>query len=96
MENKQLIRAEELCSRYKIQLSFINTLHQSGLIEVTSVEETTYIPQNQLRTLEQVIRLHHDLDINLEGIEAITHLLKRVKRMQSEITRLKNRLKLYE
>lgn len=96
MQNNELILAEELCTRYHIQISFINTLQQFGLIEITSVEEAFYIPQSELQKLEQIIRLHDDLDINLEGIEAITHLLDRVKSLQSEITRLKNRLSLYE
>lgn len=96
MQNNELILAEELCTRYKIQLSFINTLQQFGLIEITFVEETTYIPLSQLQKLEQIIRLHYDLDINVEGIEAITHLLDRVKNLQSEMIRIKNRLSLYE
>jgi hypothetical protein len=96
MQNNELILAEEFCTHYKIQLSFINNLNQFGLIEITSVEEKPYIPQSQLQKLEQIIRLHHDLDINLEGIEAITHLLDRVKSLQTEIAGLKNRLSIYE
>ena len=96
MQNNELILAEEFCTHYKIQLSFINNLNQFGLIEITSVEEKPYIPQSQLQKLEQIIRLHHDLDINLEGIDAITHLLDRVKSLQAEIAGLKNRLSIYE
>ena len=96
MQNNELILAEEFCTHYKIHLSSINNLNQFGLIEITSVEEKSYIPQSQLQKLEQIIRLHHDLDINLEGIEAITHLLDRVKSLQTEIAGLKNRLSIYE
>lgn len=96
MQNNELIPAEEFCTHYKIQLSFINNLNQFGLIDITSVEERTYIPQTQLQKLEQIVRLHRDLDINLEGIDAITHLLDRVKSLQSEITVLRNRLSFYE
>ena len=96
MQNNELILAEEFCTHYKIHLSFINNLNQFGLIEITSVEEKPYIPQSQLQKLEQIIRLHHDLDINLEGIDAITHLLDRVKSLQAEIAGLKNRLSIYE
>ena len=96
MQNNELILAEEFCTNYKIQLSFINNLSQFGLIEITSVEEKPYIPQSQLQKLEQIIRLHDDLDINLEGIDAITHLLDRVKSLQAEIAGLKNRLSIYE
>lgn len=96
MQNDEFILAEEFCRHYQIQLSFINTLQEFGLIEITSVEERAYIPQSQLQKLEQVIRLHYDLDINLEGIEAINHLLSRVKSMQAEIMELRNRLSVYE
>lgn len=96
MQTDDLIPAKEFCTLYKAELSFITYLHQFGLIEITSIEETYYIPRVQLSKLEQLVRLYYDLDINLEGIDAITHLLERVKNLQSEITTLKNRLSLYE
>jgi hypothetical protein len=49
-----------------------------------------------LGRLERIVRLHFELDINLEGIETITHLLERMEAMQENIARLKNRLKAYE
>lgn len=96
MQTRDLIPAEEFCAQYKAELSFITYLRDFGLIEVTSVEESYYIPHAQLSKLEQLARLHYDLDINLEGIDAITHLLERVKGLQSEITNLKNKLGIYE
>jgi hypothetical protein len=36
--------------------------------------------------------MHYDLNINVEGIEAITHLLARVEKMQQEIISLKNKI----
>lgn len=96
MQESDLIPATEICSYYKTEFSFISYLQQFGLIEITSVEETAYIPKTQLGKLEQLVRLHYDLDINLEGIDAIAHLLDRVKGLHSEITVLKNRLSLYE
>ena len=96
MQTDELILADELCSYYKVNYSFIDSLHQFGLIQITSVHNATYIPQNQLQRLEQMIRLHYDLDINLEGIDAIANILDKVNSMQSEIATLRNRLKLYE
>ena len=96
MLQDDLILAKDFCSHYNITLSFINSLHEYGLVQIVLIEETSYIPQEELQKLEQVIRMHYDLDINLEGIEAITYLLERVKNMQSEITDLKNKLNLYE
>lgn len=91
-----LIAAEEFCNHYHIDYSFISTLQQHGLLEVTTVEETGYLPSGQLPVLEKLIRLHNDLDINFEGMEAISYLLQRIETMQDEITSLKNKLRVYE
>ena len=96
MDNEELIPADDFCVHYEIEFSFINSLQHYGLIETTTIEQTTLIPNNQLQKLEQLVRLHYDLNINLEGIDAITHLLEKIKNMQHEITALKNKLRLYE
>ena len=91
-----MIPVAELCTFHHIDVSFIQSLHAYGLIEITTDQETHYIDSDQLGQVEHFIRLHYDLDINLAGIEAITHLLKRIENMQQEIRTLKNRLHLYE
>src|SRR4051812_23590414 len=96
METNEMILAEQLCSSYKVDYSFINELQQFGLLEVTTAETTNYIPHNELPKFEQILRLHYDLNINMEGIDAITNLLATIRNMQSEIAALRNRLKLYE
>ncbi len=96
MHKEDLIPAHEFCSGHNIEISFISSLKETGLIEVTTVTETEFIPASQLRQLEKIVRLYHELDINLEGIEAIIHLLNRVTDMQDQITALNNRLRRYE
>jgi hypothetical protein len=93
---KNLIPAVEFCASHNIEVSFIRSLQQTGLIEISSVEETIYINESQLQDLERIIHLYFELDINLEGIETINHLLRRINYMQDEITSLRNRLRLYE
>ena len=58
--------------------------------------EYSFIDHDNLLNVERLVRMHYDLDINLEGIEAIIYLLNRVKTMQNEIIELKNRLYNYE
>jgi len=94
MEN--LIPADEFCSTHNIEVSFIRSLKETGLIEITTIEETVYIHTSQLQELERIVHLYFELDINLEGIETIIHLLKRINYMQDEILTLQNRLRLYE
>lgn len=93
---KNLIPANEFCVYHNIEISFIYSLHEIGLIEITTIEETAFIPAMQLLELEKMVHLHYELDINLEGIETITHLLHRINDMQNKITTLNNRLRLYE
>jgi len=43
-----------------------------------------------------MLRLHYDLNINLEGIDAVTSLLKQISNLQQELLAVKNKLSLYE
>jgi len=88
--------ADQFCEVYKVEASFINSLQEFGLIEVSVLEEKRFIDVRRIRELEKLIRLHYDLDINIPGIEAILHLLQRVNDLQGEISVLKNRLRRYE
>jgi len=96
MQTKNYIAVNEFCINHNIEVSFISSLQETGLIEIAFVEETAFIDADQLQQVEKFIRFYYDLDINLEGIETITHLLRRMNAMQDEITSLRNRLSLYE
>jgi hypothetical protein len=96
MQTEYLIAIDEFCDKYNIDISFISSLQQSGLIEITTVEEQWYVDAEQLLQLEKFVQFHYELDINFEGIETITHLLQRINMLQNEITELRNKLRLYE
>lgn len=96
MEREDLIPADELCSHYQVEYSFITGLQEHGLIRMETISQTPGVPAGQLSDLERFIRLHYEMDINLEGIEAIHHLLHRVEEMQEQLNSLHNRLRLYE
>ncbi|MDB5149939.1 MAG: MerR family transcriptional regulator [Mucilaginibacter sp.] len=95
MKTAELIAANDFCVYHNVEYTFITSLHEAGLIEVTIINETTFIPQTELQKLEKLISLH-ELDINIAGIEAISHLLKRVEKLQEDMRYFKNRLSLYE
>lgn len=96
METQEFIPIDIFCRRHGVEISFISSLREFGLIEVTTINEAECIPLDQLRETEKLIRLHDELEINIEGIDVITHLLSRIKAMQYEICMLKNRLSLDE
>lgn len=96
MQNEDMIPASEFCVHHKIELAFIESLREYGLIETILIEEKIFLPVSQLERLEKFCRLHFELDINLEGIETIGHLLDKMNTMQDQIRYLTNRLKAYE
>ena len=96
MQTDQLIPAADFCTSYDIDITFIQALHEYGLIEVATIEENRFVHVEQLPQLEQFIRWHYELDINLEGIDVIANLLQRIESMQEEIRTLKNKLHTYE
>jgi hypothetical protein len=96
MQEKALVSAKAFCTHHHIELSFIHSLNDYGLIEVTTAEEDYLLPQDQLEALEKMVRLHYDLHINMEGIDAIYQMLQRVEGLQRELSLLRNRLRMYE
>ena len=96
MNKEDLIPAKEICVRYEVEYQFVSSLYESGIIEMVTIEETEYIHCDYLADFEKMIRLHRDLDINLEGLEAVNHLLKQIRELQKDNRRLRNRLGLYE
>ena len=96
MQTEHFISADEFCIHHNIEFSFIKNLEDFGLIKLKMFEESRYIHEDELEKLERMLRLHNDLEINMEGIDTITHLLERINNMQEEIRNLKNKLRLYE
>lgn len=89
METK-LIAMEECCTVYNIEFTFIESLGELGLIEIVPQADKRFLQEDQLKDLERMIRLHYELDINMAGIDAISHLLKRINSLQEEIRLLRN------
>ncbi len=96
MQKDKLIPVKAFCASHKIKFSFVKSIHQAGLIEITMKEKESFIYTDQLEQLEKIVRLYHELDINVEGIETITHLLQRINLLQQEIEFLKNKLRVFE
>lgn len=96
MEQRKLISATEFCAIHNVEVSFIQSLGETGLIEIETIEETSFIQINQLPQLERMVRLHNELDINIEGIDTINNLLTHILELQDEVMMLRNRLRFFE
>jgi len=96
MENTEMIMLDEFCASHQVEVSFIHSLEETGLIETVAVNQALYIVSDDLPKLEQITRLHQDLNINPEGIDAVNHLLRHIEEMKQEIVQLRNRIRFYE
>ena len=96
MEHVGFIEANEFCMVHNIEPAFIYSLHEYGLIEIRKDEDSIWIPEQEVSPLEKYIRLHFDMEINLEGIDAINHLLNKINHMEKELLLLRQKLAMYE
>ena len=94
MEN--LIPIPVLCDYYEVKLSFFTNLSDMGLLEVKTIETSQYIDSDAVYEIEKMVRMHQELNVNIEGIDIVFNLLQKIDALQNELTALKNRLRLYE
>jgi len=96
MKNKNLIQIKQFCIYHEIENTFITELNNYGLIQIIEEENDEYFEPEQLPAIEKMIRMHYDLKINLEGIDAIAHLLNRIETLQQNLNTAHNKLRIYE
>lgn len=95
MQN-EYITITEFCSSHDIDSSFVVALANEGLIDITIIESSSKISEEQLGDLERYTRWQYEMGIGPEAIDVVTNLLNKMQTMQDEITYLRSRLSLYE
>lgn len=96
MKNENLVLIAQFCLHHQVEPAFMMSLHELDLIKIAEVDAEQYLYIDQLHEVEKIIRLHHELGINLEGIAAVNTLLKQVEMLQQELLVAKNRLMMYD
>lgn len=96
MTNEDLILIDHFCQHHGIEPSFILALQEFDMIEIVVSEEKQYFSAAQLAKIEKIIRLHHELEINLEGIDIIMNLLEQLEDYKSQLASARNRLDFFE
>lgn len=96
MQTTSLISVRDFCVYHHIEITFVDTLADSGLIETTLVEQTSYVHPDQVGRLEKFVRLHQDLAIHTDDLDVVSNLLDQVEDLQQQLTQLRNRLVFYE
>ncbi len=96
MSLDNFIPLNNLCTHYKVEMSFFDSLNEMGLIEIVTIEQTHFLQKEKASDIDKIIRIHQDLNINIEGIDTIFNLLDKIDTLQSKLITVQNRLRLYE
>lgn len=96
MKTQELISIKQICTYYKVPISFLDELYDYDLIHIQSLNNDVFINKAQIKDVERIINLHYDLEINIQGVDVIFNLLKQIEALKSEIIFLKNKLNLHE
>lgn len=91
MTANHFIRVTHVCNHCKVEPQFIQALHEFGHIQLMVDNNEQYIREEELKAVERYIYFHTELQINLEGIDAIAHLLHQIEELQEELVRTKNK-----
>lgn len=92
----EIIPIETFCSYYQVERTFVENLESYGLISISYVENRRYLLKEELVELEKFSRMYYELDINVPGIDALKHMLEKIKELQQETEILRARLRIYE
>lgn len=64
-------------------------MYEYEILQVEQKGDDAMLHVEDLPLLEKMVRLHNELDINPEGLQAIYHLLGQVENLQEEVASLK-------
>lgn len=96
MSLNNLVPVHHFCLYHQVEFSFIDSLHEYGLIKMIVIKDNKYLLQEDLREIEKMVHFYYELGINLEGIEVISNLLIQNASLQRELDIVRKKLILFE
>jgi len=96
MDKKTYISIQEICRHYHIPQSFFEEIKEFDILDKEVFDEDfQMINTEYLSDVEKIMRLRYELNINMEGIDVINNLLKRIHTLEEELNRLKKQIGIY-
>lgn len=92
MSTDKLFLLHDLCIHYQLEPPFVKKLSDFGLIKVTVIDELKYLSPEGVVQLEKIIRIHTELQVNVEGIDVVMNLLDQIADLKAQVTELKEKL----
>ncbi|RYC50068.1 chaperone modulator CbpM [Flagellimonas olearia] len=92
MKQENYISVKTFCQHHGVKESFVYSMYEFELLQIDDSTEEALLSMDELPILEKMVRLHKELDINPEGVQAVYHLLQQVEGLQEEVAALKRKL----
>lgn len=90
--SKNFVSIKKLCDSYNVNDGFVKRLEEFELIEVKYDQDPFgNLMEEHIKDFESMVRLHHDLNINVEGLHAIIQLKRKIQELEQELFELKVR-----
>jgi len=94
IEAEPELSLEELCETCHITPKFICELVEYGTLEPKGVAlETWRFDTRHLQRIQRVLRLQHDLEINMAGAALAIDLMDQIEKLQAQIELLEKSLR---
>jgi chaperone modulatory protein CbpM len=95
MHQLEIVALVHFCQLNDVDSAFIEALEDIGLIEIIEENRERYLKYDELSLIERCLRLHRDLNINVEALATISYLSELVQELKKENRFLRARLSEY-
>ncbi len=96
MNTISYIPLTQLCVHYEVEMTFFTNLKSFGLLEIITVEAVPVIDLDKISSIEKMIRLHKEMNLNFEAIDVVLNLLSKIEALQEDLMAVNNKLRRYE
>lgn len=96
MKTDKFLLITEICQYYHIETDFFEEIEYHQLLDVHQISGQKFIHQKQLNRLEKILRLHDELDLNLQGIDVVFGMMDRIEKLERELRQTKSKLSILE
>ena len=86
---KSRFNLTDICTANNIERTFVKELQRQGLIEIIIDRDQEYLEEEQVFHVERYSTWHYELDINMEGLEVVSRLIRKIEMLQEELRHLK-------
>jgi plasmid maintenance system antidote protein VapI len=86
------VSREQLARAVGISEATLERLVRAGIVEPDTADAARFSAASAAR-LERLLRLHHDLEIDLVGAAVVVDLLERMERLEADLERLRRQLR---